>query len=313
MKAVHFFNLNEKYFSKEMRTLLPSQLTEADSKILSFATISLVSIVFWLVLIFSLFAGQKIHAQDTLFLRDGSYRLVRDITITGNLLKFYDYNEIGGPLNVVLKCDYQMIAYCDGNKTYFEEYQIPVKIIPEKSEAIEYSFGRHVLSLNVIDLFYRSLTVNYEFFTPLRNLSYRVPVSIGLNPRRLSGYERSLHYRNIQVNYPVNKIYSLGVDLSYYPGKLSQVRFFTGLGLEIGQHYKHYQYYDIHVYDVNEFWKETSFSVLAQSGAMFHMSERLVMTGNVDIGFINLYRPYIRYGIAIGTSFKKNNHENKQK
>ncbi|GAP43983.1 hypothetical protein TBC1_112142 [Lentimicrobium saccharophilum] len=56
-----------------------------------------------------------------------------------------------------------------------------------------------------------------------------------------------------------------------------------------------------------------TYAALVQTGFMFHLSERLVMTSNLDAGYMLSLGPYIRYGIAIGTSFKKKNHENKRK
>ncbi|GAP43985.1 hypothetical protein TBC1_112144 [Lentimicrobium saccharophilum] len=214
MKTNYLIIFHKIFFSKRTRSRTVQYILKGFPGFCS-DTFSVFRFAFWLILVFSMLVGLKMHAQDTLFLKNGDFRLVRDITISGTLLKFYDYNETEGLINVVYKNDYYKIVLNDGTVTYFDDNQIPSQIIPEKSETIDYIFSRHVLSLNVVDIFYRSLTVKYEFFTPLRNLSYRVPVSIGLDPRR----KESLNNTDIQVNYPANRVYSRSLKTIFPSGK----------------------------------------------------------------------------------------------
>jgi hypothetical protein len=255
-----------------------------------------------IILMLILLTSLRNLAQDTLVLHDGSYRLVREATITDTQVKFRPFPETDSLVHVISKSDCQKIVYQGGKTVDFKNFWLPEPAGLEKTVTDPTDHGRNIISLNVVDLFYRSLTINYEFLSRQGNLSIKCPISIGFVALGLS--ENKLYSEDErQAYHHPNKYFSIGAELLYYHGKYRKIRYFAGPGFEYGK-YEYYSYYSI--YDHH---KSTFISFLAQTGVMFQMSKHLAMAGNLGFGY-STSGSYdgsafnaLRFGIALGYKF----------
>lgn len=254
-----------------------------------------------IILMLILLTSLRNLAQDTLVLHDGSYRLIREATITDTQVKFRPFPETDSLVHVISKSDCQKIVYQGGKTLDFKHSWFPEPAGLEKTVTEPINHGRNIISLNVVDLFYRSLTINYEFLSRQGNLSIKCPFSIGFVTLGLSDNKLSSE-KFWQAYYQPNKDFSIGLELLYYPGRIRKLRYFVGPGFEYGT-------YDIYM-DYNYApHKSSFFTFLVQTGAMFQMSKHRVIAGNLGFGSPSSSNdgrfPFntMRIGISMGYKF----------
>ncbi len=248
-----------------------------------------------------LFLGEQLPAQDTLFMSDGNINIVRDVVITDSQIRFRMLTEPDGPFHVIAQSSCFKIVRQDGQAFVFKNSLPPGPNETVAKEANSPKSGRNFISVNVVDLFYRSLTINYEFLSRQGNLSIKCPLSIGFVTLGLSENKLSSE-KYWQAYYQPNKDFSIGLELLYYPGRIRKVRYFAGPGFEYGQ-------YDNYTDDNYSPYKSSFFTLLVQTGAMFQISKHMAIAGNLGLGSHSSSNdgrfPFntMRFGISMGYKF----------
>jgi hypothetical protein len=156
----------------------------------------------------------------SLFSQEDSIFLKNKEVITGKVEKITNKKVIFRGKNYV---QYELshrkihgINYNSGEKEYlFIENEQREK----KREALAQNFGRHLISTNLFSItFLESLEFDYEYFFPHGELSLMATSQLALS------------------NQYTNRLYSGGIDLHYYPTAQGTVRYFVGLGSELGSY-----------------------------------------------------------------------------
>jgi hypothetical protein len=158
--------------------------------------------------------------------------------------------------------------------------------------------------MNVSDVIFGQLTVNYERFLKSGYFSLKVPLSLGLY--QITG-GRGI-YDDELIYYSLNKLFSTSFDFNYYPFKQGRTRLFLGPSLELGM-YKDIKYYS-EVYTTQEI--KTNFTyrkyatLLYNTGILFAITNHFQLATTFGFGrnFDNNKRNFaIRLGLNVGYRF----------
>jgi hypothetical protein len=165
------------------------------------------------------------YGQDILFMRNGQTDTVKVQEITPTEIVFKKFKRLNGPLYRINKADVVLIEFEDGTVEAIEAP--PEQIDPEeeeirKKQAFAKSLGKHIISINYMNLFVGNLYGGYEhiFGDGLIGLKLTLNYHLKSVDTDILGYDR---------------LFTTGLDLNFYPTKQGRVKYFLGPGIRVGR------------------------------------------------------------------------------
>jgi hypothetical protein len=242
-------------------------------------------------------------AQDTIYTYRKQKLAVDIIEIKNDQIAFKISNSEDKEEYYLSKDEIAVIVYRDGKMESFSNKKLKEKSLT-KSKRDTLKLGKNLISMNVSDVIFGQLTVNYERFLKSGYFSFKVPLSLGLY--QIGGGSRI--YDDDLIYYSLNKLFSAGADFYFYPFKQGNSKLFLGPSFESGM-YKDIKYYR-EVYNAQEVIKNVTFrkyaSILFQTGVSFPFTNNFQMSTSLGVGrnFDN-YRKNIalRFGLNVGYRF----------
>jgi hypothetical protein len=163
--------------------------------------------------------------QDILFMRNGGTDTVKVQEITPTEIVFKKFKRLNGPLYRINKADVVLIEFEDGTVEAVDAP--PEKITPQeeaarKKEAFAKSLGRHIITINYMNLFVGNLYGGYERISADGVIGLKLTLNYHIKSidTDILGYDRD---------------FTTGLDLNFYPTKQGKVKYFLGPGLRVGK------------------------------------------------------------------------------
>lgn len=245
----------------------------------------------------------KAFAQDTIYTYQKQKLAVEIIEIKSDKVAFKLSNSDDKVEYYLSKSEIAVIVYRDGKIESFSTKKLKEKSL-SKTKKDTLKLGNNLISMNVSDVIFGQLTLNYERFIKSGYFSLKVPLSLGLY--QIGGGDRI--YSDDLIYYSLNKLFSTGFDLNFYPYKQGNSKLFLGPSLEFGL-YKDIKYYR-EVYTVDEVTVNVTYrkyaSLLFQTGVMFAFTNHFQMSTSLGFGRnfdYNERRIALRLGLNVGYRF----------
>src|SRR5688572_19643219 len=89
-----------------------------------------------------------LHAQDTLYKRDGVIQAVQIIDVQGPVVKYTTLTGNVETTFIISKAEIIKIVYRDGHTESFFQGDY-LEILPDKGDPLEIDFGRHFISFSL--------------------------------------------------------------------------------------------------------------------------------------------------------------------
>jgi len=247
-----------------------------------------------------------LHAQDTLYRKDGAKQIAKILEVNETQVKYKPGSNLNGPTYVINKDDVIKIVYETGGVDVFPK-KITDDLIPKRKEDPRSNdFGKNFISVNVPDIWFGSLTLNYEHTFKSGDFSFKCPLSLGLVSMGLAN--APTRYYDNRGYYDRDKIFSTGLDFYYYPIGQGKARVFFGPSVEYGQfNYWTYLYNPNPPYNsYTQKERATYHAILMQNGLLLQPSKHFNISINAGIGYSSAIRYStitVRGGLNIGYKF----------
>ncbi|CAN5438370.1 hypothetical protein BH11BAC1_BH11BAC1_18570 [soil metagenome] len=269
-----------------MKTLIAYFLNRTSTVIIDTRTWFLFSIIFFL------YSGQ-LFAQDTLYNKNGTKLVANIVQANSTQVKFKLDSVAQTTIYAISRDALLRIVYRNGTID-----SMPVEtnkeLIGRMKDPRVSDYYRNFFFLNAFDLFYESITVGYEHIFNLGAFSVKVPVSLGFTTLGFTHHEQKNF--DEQNYYNRNKIYSVGLDLSFYPVSQGTIRYFLGPSLEYGQvnsWHNESETNSLLAKDIGYFY-----AYLIQNGVLFQPLKNLNFSLNFGAGYCRSKRHYDRAGYS---------------
>lgn len=280
-----------------------------------------------LVFVFFGFQIMILSGQDTLYKVDGAKQIVNILEINFSQVKFNLFQNSDTRIHVISKDEVTEIVFKNGVRNIIVEGSIIEKQKHLKNPKIENKsisdrlfygptttdtlkkvdlrhtdFGRNFISINLFDLSFGSLTINYDYTFKSGYVALKFPISLALT------YDSDFANGEIQ-----DKKYTLGLDINIFPNGQGKSNYYFGPSIELGEYYVR-SYSNIGV-QKNQKYPGFFYGLLIQNGVLFQPSKHFNIAVNFGIGYakLNYNRPTIitysnsnvlfRLGINIGYKF----------
>jgi hypothetical protein len=187
-----------------------------------------------LILLAFLTAG-SIKAQDTLYMVDGTIRIVQIIEVSQSTVKYLLLDNPDGPTVILHNQEIAQIKYMDGRIDSFLEIRKPAD---STSELLKEKLTRkNLFSLHLLDLFTGSIAVNYERLSTSGKWGWKIPVSVAYRKWPDYAETKVFSLRNFLLNSSQRVNFSAGFAINYYPNYLEPEKpnFFWGITVLFGK------------------------------------------------------------------------------
>ncbi|MCW3084054.1 MAG: hypothetical protein JWP12_1420 [Bacteroidetes bacterium] len=236
-----------------------------------------------------IFCSSFAFAQDTIYKTDGNAILVKVLEVGPASVKFR-FVDASSVLTIPKK-EIIAIGYQGGGRELYgiappkrQQAEIPAEI-----EAPRVML-KNIIALNCFDVAFANLSVSYERILNSGKISFKIPLSIGLDGRP-NTTQYSTNFGNTM--FLQNRIYSGGLELNVYPFGQTRSTFYVGISGQVGQF--HY-YRDIHdslassgygYYPVtgHEKFIGTHYSGMVHIGGYIGVSENFLIGAKLAIGY----------------------------
>lgn len=245
-----------------------------------------------------IFSTVHLKSQDIIIKKNGEIIKCEIIEKNNSIVKFKQHNTSNNILYSIELKDVQKISYTNG---YMEEIDKSNMEKKEENKKEKEKFYKNSIGVEINKFFINALCLSYERFFKENMISVRIPFTLG---RSFFGDNSNYsiytfeQYAGVTTFYVQNRkpmfvwyyapyfngmIYSVGLNLNYYPNK-KQKGYFTGLYANFGEfgyairpynysnnnfdillNGKHYAAGILHGYRINTNYR-LSFSILAQTG-----------------------------------------------
>jgi hypothetical protein len=247
-------------------------------------------------------------SQDTIILRNRDKIPARIIMVKPGDITYKKAAIPNGPDYVVSRRHVAYIIYQNGISESFNPIDEPRPEKKREYPAVEIErSGPFIFSVTPSDLIFTLLSGNVEYLFSDDVFSIRTPFSFGMVNMGVnkSGYtppwDEQFPISSGNGYYDPNKIFSVGLDLSYYMSKKQMFRYFIGPSLEYGQYY--YQaripkqsiqnppYYYEYEYKKD---REIYSSMMFKNGIIVQPHRHITVMMTASLGFESLrYKNYI--------------------
>jgi hypothetical protein len=242
-------------------------------------------------------------AQDTIYTYKKQKIAAKIIEITKGQVAFKLSHNIDSTEYYLAKDEIAVIVYQDGKFESFGTKKIYKRNF-SRSKTDSLILGRNLLSMNVADVMFGQLTVNYERFFKSGFFSFKIPFSFGLY--QLSGGNRISN--DDMIYYSLNKIGSTGFDFYYYPYNQGHSKLYLGPSIEFGA-YRDIRYYrEVYTSDQvltnRKIYQYATF--LFQTGVLFAPTNKFQIATSMGIGRNfdkNRRKIALRLGLNVGYRF----------
>lgn len=194
-----------------------------------------------------------LHAQDTLYKRDGVIQIVQIIDAQGPAVKYIPLSSNVETTFIISKAEIIKIVYHDGSIETFIQGDY-LKILPNQGDPLKMDFGRHFISFSLFDYFQSSIGLGYEYIGKSGKWGVKFPISF----RFLKG---------------ARKDFSTGLSLYWYPFGQGRYRYFGGPSFE---------------YNSGYYGRDTKqFGFLFQNGCLFQITKNVNASINLGVGYFS--------------------------
>lgn len=180
-----------------------------------------------------LFCGQA-WCQD-IITRTDSVRIEADIVeVKSNQIRYRRYGNTDSSVYIISPMDVLLIKFADGSQRNFTQQATPRQAAYQPDYAVDW--GRNIISLYIVDLFFQSFTFSYERVSASGKVGVKVPLSLGTDPRE-EGYDYSKR----------DEIFSVGLAIHIYPFGQGRFSYYAGPQVELAS-----ANYYVYNYDYND-------------------------------------------------------------
>ncbi len=247
----------------------------------------------WLMLALGIFA------QDTLFMADGSIRIVKILQVNPDQIKYTSATNLDAPTHVV-GIDYiSKVVYENGTVRVYAPGAQPSGA--EKEKLPEVNFKKNIVSFNALDLLFGSITISYERYFNKGYFGIKVPLSVGFLKLK-NGYTFAGHGSSF---FSGVKIISSGLDFNFYPFGNEWFSYFAGISCNYGVHkYNDYEFIGQEIRPRVGYYLGGSLN----NGVVFNFHEKFFFSGNLGVGALREFTRHsassqLIYGVNIGYKF----------
>jgi hypothetical protein len=217
-------------------------------------------------------------AQDTIYTFRKQKLAVDIIEVKNDQVAFKLSNNDDTSEYYLSKDDIAVIVYRNGKLESFSNKKLKEKSLT-KTKRDTLKLGKNIISMNVSDVIFGQLTVNYERFLKLGYFSFKVPLSLGLY--QIGGGDRI--YSDDLIYYSLNKIFSTGFSFHFYPYNQGYTKLFLGPSIETGL-YKNENYYYSDMYYPRAKKNEIYASFQFHTGVLFTFNNNFQLSTSLGIG-----------------------------
>lgn len=242
----------------------------------------------------------KAYAQDTIYTYQKQKLAVDIIEIKSDQVAFKLSNSDDKVEYYLSKSEIAVIVYRDGKIESFSTKKLKEKSL-SKTKKDTLKLGNNLISMNVSDVIFGQLTLDYERILKQGYFSFKVPLSLGLY--QIGGGNRI--YSDDLIYYSLNKIFSTGLSFHFYPYNQGYTKLFIGPSIETGL-YKNVNYYylDTRYPDTKRINFYASFQF--HTGVLFTLNDRFQIATSLGFGRnfdYNARRIALRLGLNVGYRF----------
>jgi hypothetical protein len=223
--------------------------------------------------IFCLFFPLLAYSQDTLYRSNGKVMPVVLVKVDSTSITYRQVGDTSSLIYIIDRTFVLKIAYSNGQTKSFaptaQTGQNPISPIPDyKADTL-----RNSLSLNLFNLFFGLVTINYERFFGPGNFSIKVPLTIGFNKSNPSdeSYPNNT-YRDVR--------FSTGCGMYFYPATFGKTKYYAGASLEFGKNRDITEYYS----NLNVYENVWVYSALVKGGVAFRLSMHMFLSIDAGLG-----------------------------
>lgn len=215
-------------------------------------------------------------AQDVIYKADGSKLQAKVLEVGITDIKYKSVSNPDGPLYVLSKSDVVLIAYQNGEHETFVSPNDKKSEKKAKDDSLSKNRNKNIVSINVLDMAFASITLSYERVFCKGRIGVKVPVSVGLRPLSNPWYGSD--------HFALGKIWSAGADVNFYPTGQGRVRYFVGPGLTVGQ-YQRSQYFSLLAdYTQIDPVRVMHYGLVINNGLMVQPTENFNMSFGLGLG-----------------------------
>jgi len=256
---------------------------------------------FFIVSILLCISAIHVNGQDTLVTIRKKKIPAKVVEINSKDVKYKKFSDLSGPAYTIPRVDLIKIVYANGvvDTFNYKLIMIPEPVIislpPAMPDPRSTDYFRNFVYITATDLLMGIFTVGYEYTLKTGKTSWRIPLSLGLSNLGIT----NTTYDNKSPMAPAlpsgayyfsNKIFSTGVELSFFPQGQGTIKYFWGPTVAYGL----YNYY---LYDGVEsqpgtfvIQKQTSsmFTIMIKNGVLFQPTKKFNISGFLGFGLDNL-------------------------
>lgn len=229
-----------------------------------------------LALLAAIMLSGLVSAQDTLFMTDGSQRIVKILQVNPDQIKYKPAASLDDQ-TLVIGIDYvSKVVYENGSVGVFMPYA--KTSAAEKGKISEVNFNKNAIIFNAMDLLLGSITMSYERFFNKGYFGIRVPFSVGTTKLKegYSEHQGANYFRGV-------KVVSTGFDFNFYPFGRESVTYFVGISCDYGVH----KYNDRESIGQGIVQEKGAFSVVGlNNGVLINFNSNLMFGINLGFGFL---------------------------
>lgn len=244
------------------------------------------------------------RAQDIIVKTDSSRISAKVEEVGSTDVRYKRFDNPDGPTYTLSTIEIARIVYQNGSVDVFVKREEMEEHHHRERKPYEPQPAKYpnYISLNVFDIGFGMVTVNYERNLETDAVAIRIPVSVGLGTIFHSGsYDNTSDF----YYYNRNKLFSVGFEALFFPRGQGFAKYYFGPALDYGQ----YNYWRVNnpVFASYQKYTDSFYSICVKNGIQIQPGPQFNVSvdGGLGLAMSNHfgYTPMVRLGLHFGYRF----------
>jgi hypothetical protein len=209
------------------------------------------------------------YSQDTLYRTNGKTVPVKLIKVDGANIRYKQVGDTSSLIYSINKAYVTKIVHRDGQTENFVQSSVQSPITVNSSLDLKADALPNRVTLNIFDLFFSQVTVDYERMFSSGNFSIKIPLTVGFQSGSPSNRFPNNEYKQ--------RLFRTGCGVYFYPGISDSIRYNVGAAFEFGKNRDSEEYGSTY----ENIWV---YSFLIYNGINFRLSKHWFFSLNIGLG-----------------------------
>ena len=220
-------------------------------------------------IIICLFFAISAYSQDTIYRTNGKIMPVTIIKVDAANINYKQPGDTSTLIYSINKAYVSKIVYHDGQTENYVQSSLSGSIPVKSSSYLRADTLPNHVTLNIFDLFFGQVTVDYERMFNSGNFSVKIPLTVAFQSGTTSNSSPNNEYKQ--------RLFRTGCGIYFYPGVSDSIRYNVGAAFEFGKNRDSQDYGSAY----ENIWV---YSLVIYNGITFRLSRQWFFSLNIGLG-----------------------------